>query len=87
MKRIYDNQIRLRENIKSFDKMVGTDLVKRYLKDLDTQEDELIATRLKIDELEEIESKLETELKTLKFEVQGEARKCRENAISQFFRK
>jgi len=87
MKRIYDNQNRLRENIKSFDKMVGTDLVKRYLKDLDTQEDELIATRIKIDELEQVESKLDTELKTLKFEVQGDARKCRENSWSQFFRK
>lgn len=86
IKRIFENQIRLRENIKSFDKMVGTDLVKRYLKDLDTQEDDLIATRVKIDDLEQVESKLDTDLKTLKFEVQGEARKYRENTSSQFFR-
>jgi len=39
--RNHKNQERIRENIKSLEKMPGSDLMKRYLNDMDKEEDEL----------------------------------------------
>jgi len=47
IRKIFENQSRLRENIKSLEKILDSDLVRRYLKDLDTQEDDLNNTRKK----------------------------------------
>jgi len=38
---VFKNQGRLRENLKSLEKMTGSELVKRYLTDLDKEEDDL----------------------------------------------
>jgi len=78
IKTVFQNQTRLRENIKSLDKMVGSDLVKRYLKDLDKEEDDLIQTRQSIGQHESESAKLEKDLKEIKMAVSLEARKIRE---------
>jgi len=78
IKKIFENQTRLRENIKSLEKMTNSDLVKRYLKDLDKEEDDLIRTRESIDKLEVQKTQLQTSLKDIKYETATEARKMRE---------
>ena len=45
---IFKNQDRLRQNIKSMEKMPSNDLVKRYLSDLNSEETDLINTRQEI---------------------------------------
>ena len=47
---IYTSQERLRANIRSLEKMPGSDLMARYMRDLDHEEDDLIQTRAKIEE-------------------------------------
>ena len=54
VKEVFTNQDRLRENIRSFEKFGTNSLTERYLKDLDSQEDELIATRKAVAALEEV---------------------------------
>ena len=49
----FKNQDRLRENIRSMEKVGSNKLLERYLKDLDKEEDELIQTRRAIARLEE----------------------------------
>jgi len=81
IKKIVDNQGRLRDNIKSLDKMPNSDLIKRYLKDLGTQEDDLFETRGKIEQLEAEEAKLDNDLKKMKFEVIDGAKKEKESMM------
>mmetsp|Transcript_22741 Transcript_22741/g.31198 ORF Transcript_22741/g.31198 Transcript_22741/m.31198 type:complete len:684 (-) Transcript_22741:57-2108(-) len=61
IEKVFVNQNRLRENIKSLEKMSTSDLVTRYLRDLDQQEDDLNKTRATIDQLNKDLSKLEGE--------------------------
>jgi len=79
LKKIFENQGRLRDNIKSLEKMPSSDLVKRYLKDMVAQENDLKSTRERIEEFEIEDAKLESQLKLLKFEVIDEARKEKES--------
>eukprot|EP00568_Trieres_chinensis_P006386 CAMPEP_0183314242 /NCGR_PEP_ID=MMETSP0160_2-20130417/47831_1 /TAXON_ID=2839 ORGANISM="Odontella Sinensis, Strain Grunow 1884" /NCGR_SAMPLE_ID=MMETSP0160_2 /ASSEMBLY_ACC=CAM_ASM_000250 /LENGTH=808 /DNA_ID=CAMNT_0025479519 /DNA_START=66 /DNA_END=2492 /DNA_ORIENTATION=+ len=51
--KIEDIQKRLRENIKGLEKVSAGPLLERYLKDLNTQEDELHSANQKIDKLKE----------------------------------
>jgi methyl-accepting chemotaxis protein len=62
IEKVFLNQNRLRENIRSLEKMSTSDLVSRYLRDLDQQEDDLNKTRASIDELNATSSRLATEL-------------------------
>ena len=48
----FKNQERLRENIRSFEKQANSKLVKRYLSDMDKEEDDLIRQRKEIKKLE-----------------------------------
>jgi hypothetical protein len=68
MERVHANQSRLRENIKSIEKVSSSKLVDRYLADLDKEEDDLIATRKKIDALQ----KEASEAKAVVLELDGE---------------
>jgi len=79
IKKIFDNQSRLRDNLKSLEKMPSSDLVKRYLKDMVIQENDLKSTRERIEELEIEDAKLDSHLKQAKFEVIDEARKEKES--------
>merc|ERR1719152_194108 len=49
----FKNQERLRENIRSFEKQANSKLVKRYLSDMDKEEDDLIRQRKEIKVLEQ----------------------------------
>ena len=48
IKAIFENQDRIRQNIKSLEKIEKSDLMTRYLKDLNTEEDDLQGTRREI---------------------------------------
>ena len=48
IKAIFENQDRIRQNIKSLEKIERSDLMARYLKDLNTEEDDLQGTRREI---------------------------------------
>jgi len=76
--KVFQNQNRLRENIKSLDKMTGSDLMKRYLKDLDVEEDDLIRTRKEIEVRENQKMQRDKELADLQFALSGSARNARE---------
>jgi ubiquitin len=51
--KIFENQNRLRENIKSMEHIRTGSLLDRYMSDMDKEESELIQTRQKIEEMEE----------------------------------
>ena len=77
----FSNQDRLRENLKSLEKVAGSatcDLTKRYLRDLDKQEDELLQARRSIQALEEADCKLSDDLKQRREEVQATLATMRE---------
>jgi len=69
IKKIFENQSRLRENIKSLEKILDSDLVRRYLKDLDRQEDDLNNTRKKIATLVEEEANINEQIKLLNLDI------------------
>jgi len=66
IQKIFVNQNRLRENIKSLEKWKDSDLVKRYLRDLDVQEDIINTTNLKINDLESQDAKMSELIQHLK---------------------
>jgi len=77
--KVFQNQSRLRENIKSMEKMRDSELVKRYLKDLDKEEDDLMKTRESIENFEKEKIQVQKELKDIRYEAVREAGKLREN--------
>jgi len=81
--KIFQNQTRLRENIRSLEKLTQSDLIKRYLKDLDKEEDDLQKTRGLIDTLNEEKSRFELELKELRYKTSSDASKRKEVLESQ----
>jgi len=76
---VFLNQTRLRENIKSLEKMSDSDLVKRYMKDLNKEEDDIQETSEMIENLEKEKIEVQKELKDAKYETSTEARKMRED--------
>jgi len=81
--KVFQNQTRLRENIKSLEHMSGSELVQRYLKDLDKEEDDLLKIREAIETFEKEKTTVQKELKDLKYETSSEARKIREGWEAQ----
>jgi len=78
IKVVFTNQQRLRENIKSLEHMTGSDLIKRYLTDLDKEEDDLKATRDRIDSNEVSKSLIEAQTNEEMRLAAVEAKKNRE---------
>jgi hypothetical protein len=78
IKQVFQNQARLRENIKSMEKVANSSLVERYLKDLNQEEDNLIKSRQSIENLDKQKREVETALKEVKFAVTSEATKLLE---------
>jgi len=72
---VFQNQTRLRENIKSMEKQHDSDLVQRYLKDLDREEDSLISTRAKIRALQDKQAGLEADGKAMALELQTQTKR------------
>merc|ERR1712022_79343 len=80
----FKNQERLRENIRSFEKQANSKLVKRYLSDMDKEEDDLIKQRQEIKKLElaksmknTLVSELIKEVKNIALEVSSELKKLK----------
>uniref|UniRef100_A0A6B2L179 Ubiquitin-like domain-containing protein n=1 Tax=Arcella intermedia TaxID=1963864 RepID=A0A6B2L179_9EUKA len=80
--KVFKNQDRLRENIKSFQHMTDSDLVKRYSQDLNKEEDDLIKTRRSIEESENEKLILSKTIKDLSYEVGRTAAKVRESLLA-----
>jgi len=76
--KICGNQERLRINIKSMEKVQSTQLVDRYLKDLNNQEDDLIATNAIIEELMVDKQEAQIDLKEVRSRVGQEAKRLQE---------
>jgi hypothetical protein len=74
---IFVNQNRLRENIRSLEKVGPNALMKRYLSDLDKEEDDLIGTRKAIAAIEEAGAKILAEMAALKLTVGAEVKTLR----------
>jgi len=83
IKGIFENQERIRQNIKSLEKMERSVLMDRYLKDLNTEEDDLQHTRREIKvmqdqynikqrELEDKEATLKQEAKEIQKKVENQ---------------
>jgi len=76
--KIYTNQERLRSNIQSLEKVKNDTLVERYLKDLNNQEDDLIATNHALEELAEEKTEAMAKVRALQMQTAAEATKLRE---------
>merc|ERR1711998_823971 len=75
VKTVFENQVRLRQNIQSLEKVSQSKLVDRYCKDLNNEEDDLIKKRKQIDELSEKHNSLRAKLSNLKLEAKSEIEK------------
>jgi len=83
IKATFNNQERLRENIRSLEKVGKNALTDRYLTDLDKEEDGLIQTRRAISVLEEQDAALGAEQAAIRLELSTDVRKLREEAAAQ----
>jgi len=79
IQKIFQNQKRLRDNILSLEKISAVDLMKRYLSDLDKEEDDLAATRVKIDGLEAEKAKIDKSVIDMQLLLASSARKALES--------
>ncbi|CAF3130474.1 unnamed protein product [Rotaria socialis] len=81
IKSIFENQERIRQNIKSLEKIDKSELMTRYLKDLNTEEDDLQQTRREIkvmqDEYSKKQRALEEKQAALKHEANEIQKKVR----------
>jgi len=75
----FKNQDRLRENIRSMEKVGSNKLTDRYLKDLDKEEDELIQTRRAIARLEEEDALLVREMSAALLELGTQVQRLRDD--------
>lgn len=69
VKKIFENQTRLRENIKSMEHVRTGSLLERYMNDMDKEENDLIATRSRIEESEEQVAKMTNDVSRLALQI------------------
>merc|ERR1711920_322925 len=74
VQKIFQNQERLRENIKSMEHVRTGTLLDRYMNDMDKEESDLIATRVRIEEIEEQVATLETTACKLSLQISMNAK-------------
>ena len=83
----FQNQDRLRQNLKSLEKHGNSALVKRYLKDMSCEEDDLIKKRKDIESLEiqlkETEATLDTILEDAKKKAAEASEQLKELMLSE----
>jgi DNA repair exonuclease SbcCD ATPase subunit len=79
IKSIFENQERIRQNIKSLEKIEKSDLMTRYLKDLNTEEDDLQETRRNIAKLQEQCNQIQRELEEKQASLKHEAKETQKN--------
>ena len=79
IKSIFENQDRIRQNIKSLERVEKSDLMTRYLKDLNTEEDDLQRTRRNISALEEQCNQRQRELEDKQATIKHEGKEAQKN--------
>ena len=79
----FKNQDRLRENIRSLEKVGQNALTTRYLKDLDKEEDGLIAMRREIAGLEEKDAALRAAMAAAQLKLAAEVKRLRDEAAAE----
>lgn len=79
IKSIFENQDRIRQNIKSLEKMERSDLMTRYLKDLNAEEDDLQQTRRNIAKLQDQRHQKQRELEEKNASLKHEAKQAQKN--------
>jgi hypothetical protein len=78
-RKVFENQERLRQNIKSMEQVHNCgELLKRYLTDLERDEDDLMKTRKSIEDLDEEKISLENDIKSQELSISSMAKKYRE---------
>merc|ERR1712217_923299 len=75
VQKIFENQARLRENIKSMEHVRTGNLLDRYMNDMDKEESDLIETRKRIEQDEEKIAAVSQESSKLTFQVSMDAKK------------
>ncbi|CAM4946705.1 unnamed protein product [Rotaria socialis] len=85
IKSIFENQERIRQNIKSLEKIEKSDLMTRYLKDLNTEEDDLQATRREIKVMQDEYNEKQRELEEQQASLKHEAKETQTNLRMQLF--
>merc|ERR1712039_558799 len=75
VKKIFENQERLRENIKSMEHVRTGNLLDRYMNDMDKEENDLISTRQRIEEAEEQIAASSQAAQKVSFQVSMDAKK------------
>ncbi|CAF1281411.1 unnamed protein product [Rotaria sp. Silwood1] len=79
IKSIFENQERIRQNIKSLEKIDKSDLMIRYLKDLNTEEDDLQQTRREIKTMKDEYNQKQRELEEKQASLKHEAKETQKN--------
>lgn len=79
IKSIFENQDRIRQNIKSLERVEKSDLMTRYLKDLNTEEDDLQRTRRNISALQDQCNQRQRELEDKQASIKHEAKEAQKN--------
>ena len=74
IKAIFENQERIRQNIKSLEKIEKSVLMERYLKDLNTEEDDLQSTRREIKKMQDEHNLKQRELEDKDAALKHEAK-------------
>jgi hypothetical protein len=79
IKSIFENQERIRQNIKSLENIDKSDLMTRYLKDLNTEEDDLQETRREIKLMQDAYNEKQRELEERQASLIHEAKETQKN--------
>jgi hypothetical protein len=79
IKSIFENQERIRQNIKSLENINKSDLMVRYLKDLNTEEDDLQQTRREIKAMQDQHNQNQRQLEEKEASLKHEAKETQKN--------
>merc|ERR1712187_180997 len=75
--KIFENQSRLRENIKSMEAVRTGNLLDRYMNDMDKEENDLIGTRQRIEQAEEAIASLSQNISKLTLQISMKAKQVK----------
>jgi hypothetical protein len=79
VKKIFENQSRLRDNIKSMEAVRTGSLLDRYMNDMDKEENDLIETRRRIEEAEETQASLSQGAAKLTLQISMKAKEVQDH--------
>merc|ERR1719401_254314 len=79
--KIFENQSRLRDNIKSMEAVRTGSLLDRYMNDMDKEENDLIETRRRIEEAEEAQASLSQEAAKLTLQIAMKAKEVQNHLL------